>query len=120
MTGTPQISISIFQTTTTALFSAPTNSTPSTASKTPSKGISRGAIGGIVVGVIGGTALIGGLLFYSLRRRHPEVDPVIKGEAGRITIGEDGEDGFVAVRYPENEWRESPREVHGARTLGEY
>jgi cell wall integrity and stress response component len=118
-TITPQISISLLQTTTTVSFAAHTISTSSKAPTGPSKGVSGGAIGGIVVGVIGGTALIGGLLFFYFRPKHHQVDPVIKEETGQV-IGEEFEDGFVAVRYPRNEERAIPWEVHGARTLGEY
>ena len=119
-TITPHISASIFETTATVSFASPTISTPSTASTSPSKGISPGAIGGIVVGVVGGVAFIGCLLFCCLRRRHPEVDPTIKGETGRVIREEFEENGFVARRYAGNYGRASPWELHGARTFGEY
>jgi hypothetical protein len=118
--ASPQISVSIFQTTTTVSFAPPTISTPSTASTSPSKEISRVAIAGIAVGIVGGVAFIGGVLFCCLRRRHVQVYPVIKGEIGEVIREEFEEDGFVATRYAGNYGRASPWELHGARTFGEY
>ena len=73
ITVSPSSFVILLPTTTGPSVTTPKRPAP----KPGDKGLSGGAIAGIVIGVLAGVAIIAGLMYYFLFRKHTKKDPTV-------------------------------------------